>query len=522
MNLLLGAAILASIFTFSESLRRPGHHSEDDLLRAAADEAASKVFESLANFAPASVHKPARSAHVARPTAGQHPVSLQSTTLAKHRWLRHNATQAAMWNRSTTRSSAVANVSGNLSSVSMPAVLNNTATQENGQGQADHKEAPSPEWLSRSEANATSGASPTSASNISVPAVIPVATMSGMDTTSTPQDGKEAAWDPFYLQRGKAITTLNTTKRKVVKKFGGPPPINASGGENMCKKVIFLSIQKTGTTTLYSHILPAMTARQQQTTIGGHVNYRMAMEHTYDRPECVFAMLRDPVDRFLSEFAMARGQEGFELFNQVWDFHEDDLEWLWKVEHMPNVTEALLEYLRYKNNPTRNRQTLYMLGFNHVSSCRVWLPNHKVSKCPEKEIPYPAHEYDWDKQHEELLAIAKEHLLNLRAFGITDCYTESLEHIAVAMGWDPVATVQSATEHHARWNEDDKRLIYFPLKAEHGQIVKEGVHTLAHYVTPEIEAEIRRVNSLDVELVSFARQILIQRGFKSCARGSVQ
>mmetsp|Transcript_59135 Transcript_59135/g.183424 ORF Transcript_59135/g.183424 Transcript_59135/m.183424 type:complete len:502 (+) Transcript_59135:32-1537(+) len=300
---------------------------------------------------------------------------------------------------------------------------------------------------------------------------------------------------------------------------GGPKPINASGGENVCKKVQLLAIQKTGTSTLYWHIIPDMTKRYQQIWSMGHVNYWTVVDR--GRADCAFTMLRDPVDRFLSEFTMARAWNGFELYGFEWDFHDDDLEWLRAIQKNPNVLEAMHEYLHSPKNPGRNRQTLYLLGFDRVPSCRqINRDSQTLQMCPEKERTYPARQYNWDENPDELLAIAKEHLLSLRAFGITDCYSESMRHIGAAMGWDPDATVEMAHNWHERFSQEDKRGLYLAWQPGFQKEYKweEGVHTLTHFIDPELEEEIRRVNSLDVELVKFARQLLFERGLTSCRR----
>merc|ERR1719401_2429188 len=99
------------------------------------------------------------------------------------------------------------------------------------------------------------------------------------------------------------------------------------------------------------------------------------------------------------------------------------------------------------------------------------------------------------------------------------------------MGWDPNVTVELATKNRERFAEADKRWVYLggqqqggrnayalPVLEERLKAGYQGVHTTAHFISPELEAEIRRVNSLDVQLVEFARQQLVARGLSTCRR----
>jgi len=74
-------------------------------------------------------------------------------------------------------------------------------------------------------------------------------------------------------------------------------------------------------------------------------------------------LLRDPVERTLSEFHFMRTDYGREVSRQgQWHFSNE--KWLDKVQNTPDVDEAWEVYLHGDPlSPSRNRQALYILGF---------------------------------------------------------------------------------------------------------------------------------------------------------------
>lgn len=282
-----------------------------------------------------------------------------------------------------------------------------------------------------------------------------------------------------------------------------------------------MRIQKTGSTTFGESIIPKMTAKHHQTGRGRfHMEYRGA---TAQPRACAVTVLRDPVERFMSEFAFARGHEGFLMTQDQWDFADEDLPWLKQVQKMPNDTAALLEYLRSPRNPTRNRQALYLLGFDRVNCDRQC-----CGLCSRTHPGHPAHAYDWDKDHDVLLARAKEHLLGLRAFGVLDCYVDSVKVIAGELGWEPEEAADMAGKIHRR--KQDKRRLLAGLLSTSVSRVSAARHTAMllnagsaaglwrSALDPALRAEIDGLNRLDIELVDFARRQLYDRYKVNCSR----
>eukprot|EP00931_Biecheleriopsis_adriatica_P037134 TRINITY_DN21311_c0_g1_i1.p1 TRINITY_DN21311_c0_g1~~TRINITY_DN21311_c0_g1_i1.p1 ORF type:complete len:339 (-),score=52.80 TRINITY_DN21311_c0_g1_i1:73-1089(-) len=266
--------------------------------------------------------------------------------------------------------------------------------------------------------------------------------------------------------------------------------------------VAFLRIQKTGGTTFGEVVGRTMAEKNGQTFWGRrHFNYNNSVELA---PDGVVTLLRDPAERLISEFQMLRTAKFCERCQDQdqWDWHPDDLEWLHRVRGMHNVTEAFIEYLRSPNNPARNRQSLYLLGF-HRAACGkrpCYFPE------PSERKGYPAHEYDWDKDHETLLTRAKSHLMSLRSFGITDCYLDSMEVFARAVGWDPKDTRELAEKSHAQSGSQKEKaslvhLLGLQPEPAHPALLQQ--HTS---IVQQLSLEIARVNKLDVELLEFARQ----------------
>merc|ERR1712232_747165 len=138
-----------------------------------------------------------------------------------------------------------------------------------------------------------------------------------------------------------------------------------------------------------------------------------------------------------SEWGMLKSQvqqESLTLFQDQWDFHEKDLSWLRHLQADSNADDnaTMYEYLQSPRSPARNRQARYLLGFTRVC-CRGG-----IGLCEANEpCGYPAFAYDWDRDHDKLLAQAKKHLSELRFFGLADCYMESMKFLPQASGWDP-------------------------------------------------------------------------------------
>jgi len=232
-------------------------------------------------------------------------------------------------------------------------------------------------------------------------------------------------------------------------------------------------------------------------------------------------MLRDPVERFLSEFSMARGPDKFHLDEWQWDWREKDLPRLHELQGqgkdgIHDGGKAMVEYLNDPHNPTRNRQTLYLLGFDRIPD------------------GYPAKAYHWHKDRDKLLAQAKSHLVSLLGFGISDCYVDSIVALADRAGWNTKNALSLAKRIHSREQNREAALVQFILSSNHSFFASadkrpellqgekgEAKHSWsrllrARHLDPKLEAAIREANSVDEELLAFARAEWYDRYRKRC------
>jgi len=303
-----------------------------------------------------------------------------------------------------------------------------------------------------------------------------------------------------------------------------------------CKTIGYIRIQKTGSTTLGENIMPALCSDAGQYCHGQHHwDYHDASSYgarngsrKKERPKvdgggpgCAVTMLRDPVERFLSEFSMARGPDKHHLEEWQWDWREQDLPRLHELQGkgknaIHDTGKAMVEYLNDPHNPTRNRQTLYLLGFDRIPD------------------GYPAKAYDWHKDRGALLAQAKSHLMTLLGFGISDCYVDSIVALADRAGWNTKNALSLAKRIHSREQNREAALVQFMLSSNHsffasadkrpellqgekGEAKQSWSRLLrARHLDPKLEAAIREANSVDEELLAFARAEWYDRYRKRC------
>lgn len=301
-------------------------------------------------------------------------------------------------------------------------------------------------------------------------------------------------------------------------------------GHKRCEIISYIRIQKTGGSTLGEHIMPAMGRAYHQRTRGTmHYEFRKAKEIAHD---CMITMLRNPVERFMSEFAMSRGLGRWHQYEDQWDWHEQDLEELRSLHAIRNDSEALLAYLRAPSNPARNRQALYLLGFDRVRCNASRLPPNSrrpashgtagLALCAEKPpYGYPARAYDWDADHDALVARAKEQLLKTWTFGVADCFPHAIKAMARALHWDPEESYRMAVDVHTR----DKR-VEMPATgtadtesiAPNSQMSSsQGIgDRWRDHIDQTVKEEIRNYNRVDEELVAFAKMKLYELHGLTC------
>eukprot|EP00928_Gymnodinium_smaydae_P098060 TRINITY_DN9028_c0_g1_i2.p1 TRINITY_DN9028_c0_g1~~TRINITY_DN9028_c0_g1_i2.p1 ORF type:complete len:213 (-),score=26.22 TRINITY_DN9028_c0_g1_i2:441-1079(-) len=136
------------------------------------------------------------------------------------------------------------------------------------------------------------------------------------------------------------------------------------GGIHRTAGVHFLRIQKTGGTTFGEHVARRFCGPESDVCKwASHLDYSSALEGWGGR---VVTLLRDPVERTMSEFAFIRTKGGNYSCRQAqWDFR--NFTWFDSIVNEPDEDRALQTYLHgYRDNPSRNRQALYLLGFKKM------------------------------------------------------------------------------------------------------------------------------------------------------------
>merc|ERR1719433_1220146 len=130
-----------------------------------------------------------------------------------------------------------------------------------------------------------------------------------------------------------------------------------SASRAVCEKIAYIRPQRTAGTTLGEVIMPHMTEKYNQTQINTyHMESRWAK---VTAPNCTVASLRDPVERFMSEYSMFKENSGT-LEMDEWDFHANDMPWVRQIKSR-SIADGIEEYLSSPANPTFNRQARYLL-----------------------------------------------------------------------------------------------------------------------------------------------------------------
>lgn len=314
----------------------------------------------------------------------------------------------------------------------------------------------------------------------------------------------------FDIERTRTASALIAVGRPSHDGLLADAHTNVSGVDGICHDLAFLRIQKTGSTTLAGDILPAMCERYgQHCTMHRHIEFNEALRAA---PRCIITMIRDPVERFISEFMMTRGRGSHLMMQDQWDYHDRDMQLLKEMRHEKDMEKAKDKFLRWPANPARNRQALYLLGFTRLPCTR-----RCCKECSNAEpLGYPALAYDWDKDHDELLARAKDNLLRLHSFGVTDCYVESMKFLAQDVGWDPTEASHIAEDIH---RNNQKTLSNMRKIGRNTGVVftRSSSKTNATFtqwrqvLSQSLQKDIRDRNRIDDELVAFGKKLLYER-----------
>merc|ERR1719373_176066 len=195
-----------------------------------------------------------------------------------------------------------------------------------------------------------------------------------------------------------------------------------------------------------------------------------------------------------------------------------DLPWQRQMKSR-SIADGLQDYLSSPSNPTFNRQARYLLGFERVGCSE----GRCCGICSHGNPGYPAYAYDFDANHDELLAKAKEALKSLRAFTLAECFPESMRAVAMSVGWNPDEAEAMARDVHMGVRKDGLQLWEMgtgfgstdlppQLKAVEGR----GEMAWKTVLPPSMVDIIRKKNMVDVELIEFAKGLLYERHGIKC------
>eukprot|EP00435_Cladocopium_sp_Y103_P048159 s2176_g14.t1 len=305
-------------------------------------------------------------------------------------------------------------------------------------------------------------------------------------------------------------------------------PVEAEPLEQ-CKTVAFLRIQKTASTTFGQEIMSKMCGKHHQQcsqpwdhcNFGRkkcsvelyqyHLEYNNARQFTMGQGRgCIVTIVRDPIERVMSEYFMLKLKHRQFLSFDQWDVHQDDIPEIDAILSMPDISESFQKYLHHPRNPSRNRQTLYLLGFPRVA-CNSSRCGGNACICDANQPGYPATLYDWDANATALLETAKAHLRSLDAFGLVECFNESVQVIANTLGWD-LKTALTLAQNQALhvWKPTMEKAREIRIRsagaARRLSFTGPGHNFWREFLQEDVKREIQQVNSLDVELVKFARE----------------
>jgi len=338
------------------------------------------------------------------------------------------------------------------------------------------------------------------------------------NATATAAEAALASGDPDAIAKAEADSAdadaQNTTATAA-----------ASTRAPTCSQILFLRIQKTGSGTLNKILNTQCVKHLQVCSSYYHLDYgAISYQIKHSRiPTCALTFLRDPAERFLSEFQMALTQAnsaattGWPFFTQnQWDYSEKDRNTIFlmlKREDLDQTTKAQL-YLNFPRSASQNRQALYLLGFPRVGcggvdpaacnpDCLFTASSDTFDRCQQHSIcattfkqldtdarpRSPGAYYNWS--HPAMLAQAKQNLESLTTFGIVECFHVSLRVMGKALDWDEDAvSKQSIRNVHTADLELQKWVATLPKS---------------------FMDEIRVVNQIDQQLYDYALQLFGKR-----------
>lgn len=276
---------------------------------------------------------------------------------------------------------------------------------------------------------------------------------------------------------------------------------DAAGAPTQQQGLRFLRIQKTGGSIFGDVIVKKFCGSPVKGCQGvAHDDWSQVTQNgTYHG--AVVTLLRDPVERTLSEFFWLRTPEGLASASHPdWDFRNDT--WLQIVQKHPDVDHALDVYLHgYDKSPSRNRQTLYLLGF------RDGIEGDKGY-----EAANPGASYEWDVTWGKHVRRAMENLDRMTAYGIADCWMPSMRAIARKLGWDVKEVEEFAAASTPEYGKHEINLNALMLDRSPIATSTSFRRTVSKDKIKDIEA----VNKVDLLLFRRALKRFVERFGEAC------
>jgi hypothetical protein len=116
----------------------------------------------------------------------------------------------------------------------------------------------------------------------------------------------------------------------------------------------------------------------------------------------------------------------------------------------------------------------------------------------------PGRAFDWDTDAARLLERAEAHLLAVHAFGIVECFAQSLVSISRYFGWKAAQAAGIAKSHSRR------------------RAKPSGADSWASDFGADFVEEIEQVNAVDMQLLEFARGLFEERTGAVCAKAATE
>jgi hypothetical protein len=263
----------------------------------------------------------------------------------------------------------------------------------------------------------------------------------------------------------------------------------------------FLRIQKTGSETFGRHVMGVFCGRFQQKCSGiFHNDWNVVKDHD---PVNIVTLLRHPVERTVSEFLFLHDNK-WAFDQEQWDVPAAVRSSIWNAIEKRNLTQ----YLSIPQNPSINRQTMYLAGFKPSRKISI---SDGVQECLADGI-------NWKLHGQEILEMAKEHLGSRKmTFGLTDDYLCSMRLFAKTYGW-PVEDVLGLVQTTHAFQQDKSAIaqsLQLLATLQHQGEYPKGLISLRletsdkwrDLIDDDLKTQIVEANSIDMQLYQHAKKM---------------